>query len=223
MFISAASLAEIVPAFTRPFWGTFQHTSGTIGQVLGPIYGGAFIRARPDGWRWVFYINAILYGFSFILILALYRPKSRVKALGLTNRQVAKNFDYLGLALFAGGTTAFLCGLSWGGDKRYGWKSAHAIVPTTVGLAALVLCFPLYEAYVSRYPLVNRSLFKYRNFNVLNVQTFVTGFAEFSINVCTCTEPTAKRALMLMLLGKTFRSFCWRSGNKILFCWALTA
>lgn len=132
----------------------------------------------------MFWINGMAYGISFILILFMYQEKSRVKALGLTTKTVMKSFDYLGLILLTGGTVSFLCGLSWGGDKRYGWRSPHAIAPTILGLVVLIVILPLCELYGAKYPLVDRSLFKSRNFVVLNVQTFVIGFIQFSTYVC---------------------------------------
>jgi Fungal trichothecene efflux pump (TRI12) len=98
----------------------------------------------------------------------------------------------LGLFLLTGGTVTFLCGLSWGGDGRYGWKTAHAIAPTVLGTMILVIALPLYEVYGAKYPLVDRSLFRTRNFIILNVQTFVIGFVQFSTYVCKCIY-TSKR------------------------------
>lgn len=194
-FISAAALAEIVPAFTRPFWGTLQHTTGAIGQVLGPIYAGAFVKAKASGWRWTFYIDAILYGITFVILFLIYKPNSRVKALGLTNKEVAKRFDYVGLILFVGGTVTFLTGLAWGGEETYGWKSPHALAPTIIGLVVLIVALPLYEGFVAAYPLIDRGLLKNRNFVVLNVQTFVVGFIQFSSTVCKYIEPIEENGL----------------------------
>lgn len=118
------------------------------------------------------------------MIFFIYRPKSRIRALGLTKREVAKRFDYLGLLLFIGGTVCFLTGLSWGGDRRYGWHSPHAIVPTVIGCLVLVVILPVYEAFVVKWPLIDRRLFKSRNFVCLNIQTFVVGFVQFACNVC---------------------------------------
>jgi MFS family permease len=159
---------------------------GNLMALIGPIYAGALTKSAAHGWRWMFWINGIAYGISFLLILFMYQEKSRVKALGLTTQEVAKRFDYLGLILLTGGTVSFLCGLSWGGDKRYGWSTAHAIAPTVVGLVAIVIVLPLYELYGAKYPLVDRCLFRSRNFIVLNVQTFVIGFVQFSTYVCKC-------------------------------------
>ena len=51
----------------------------------------------------MFFINAIAYGIGGLMILFIYKEKSRVKALGLTNKQIARRFDYIGLILFTGG------------------------------------------------------------------------------------------------------------------------
>jgi len=135
------------------------------------------------------------YGISFFLIFFIYQEKSRVKALGLTNKQVVKRFDYVGLLLLTGGTVIFLTGLSWGGDVRYGWKTPHAIAPTVIGTVILVIALPLYEVYGAKYPLVDRSLFKTRNFIILNVQTFVIGFVQFSTYVCKCIYPSKRETI----------------------------
>lgn len=152
--------------------------------IVGPVYSGALVKQSRSGWRWMFWINGIAYGISFILLFFTYREKSRVKAMGLTNRQVVKRFDYVGLLLLTAGTVIFLCGLSWGGDRRFGWKSAQAIAPTVIGTSTLVIALPLYEMFVAKYPLVDRSLFKNRNFAILTVQTFMIGFVQFSTFVC---------------------------------------
>ena len=153
--------------------------------LIGPIYSGALVKANPHGgWRWMFWINGIFYGISLILVFFLYKEKSRVRGLGLTKKEVIQKFDYVGLLLFTGGTLSFLCGLAWGGDRRYGWNTAHAIAPTVIGAVTLIIFLPLYEVYVAKWPLIDRSLFRYRNFIILNIQTFVIGFVQFSTFVC---------------------------------------
>jgi MFS family permease len=112
VWIAAPAVAEIVPAFTRPVWTTLLHVLGRIGQVIGPIYAGAFVKANVTGWRWAFYINAILSGIGTVAFAAVYRPSSRIKALGLSKRKAAKSVDYIGMILFIGGITSLLHGLS---------------------------------------------------------------------------------------------------------------
>lgn len=60
--------------------------------------------------------------------------------------------------MFFAGSTAFLIGVSWGGNE-FAWDSAATLVPLIVGLAIVVgTC--AYERYFARNPFLRLSLFR---------------------------------------------------------------
>ncbi len=89
--------------------------------------------------------------------------------------QQIKEVDYVGFALYTGGLTVFLIGLTWAGTAGHPWKSASVIAPIIVGLLTLVACF-IYDFTVPKQPFFPLSLFRQvREFTVLLVVVFVAG------------------------------------------------
>lgn len=68
---------------------------------------------------------------------------------------------------------------------RYGWKNAHAIAPTVVGLVIILIVLPVYELFGVKNALFDRQLFRDRTFIMINIISFVEGFALLTSNVCT--------------------------------------
>lgn len=78
--------------------------------------------------------------------------------------EYAKNFDYVGTALYTGGLMVFMMGLNWGGTV-YPWASAYVIATIAVGLCGLV-AFVLWECYVDlKEPLVPMDIFQNYSWN----------------------------------------------------------
>ncbi|MFE2690943.1 MFS transporter [Streptomyces mirabilis] len=147
-------IAEVFPADRRGaamgIWGVVAGVSG----ALGPIIGGALITHLD--WRWIFFVNLPL-GVVVLGLAAAVIPGSR--------RTVRHRFDTLGVLLASGTLFCLAFGLTEG--QRYDW---NAWIWSLFGAAAL-----LFAAFLGHErgqqgddPLVPFSLFKDRNFTLIN-------------------------------------------------------
>ena len=105
---------RIVGYFTSAF---------TLSSLVGPTLGG-FLADGP-GWRWCFYVN-IPVGIAAVTLIAILMPSVR------RGGRLA-SIDFLGAALMAIATTAFILSIDWG-QKTFGFAS-----PVTLGLLAVAL------------------------------------------------------------------------------------
>lgn len=147
-------IAEVFPADRRGaamgVWGVVAGVSG----ALGPIIGGELITHLD--WRWIFFVNLPL-GVVVLGLAVAIIPGSR--------RTVGHRLDTLGVLLASGALFGLAFGLTEG--QRYDW---NAWIWSLFGAAAL-----LFAAFLRHErgqqgddPLVPFSLFKDRNFTLIN-------------------------------------------------------
>ncbi|MCX4402865.1 MFS transporter [Streptomyces sp. NPDC059441] len=147
-------IAEVFPADRRGaamgVWGVVAGVSG----ALGPIIGGELITHLD--WRWIFFVNLPL-GVVVLSLAVAIIPGSR--------RTVGHRLDTLGVLLASGALFGLAFGLTEG--QRYDW---NAWIWSLFGAAAL-----LFAAFLRHErgqqgddPLVPFSLFKDRNFTLIN-------------------------------------------------------
>jgi EmrB/QacA subfamily drug resistance transporter len=147
-------IAEVFPADRRGaamgVWGVVAGVSG----ALGPIIGGELITHLD--WRWIFFVNLPL-GVVVLGLAVAIIPGSR--------RTVGHRLDTLGVLLASGALFCLAFGLTEG--QRYDW---NAWIWSLFGAAAL-----LFAAFLRHErgqqgddPLVPFSLFKDRNFTLIN-------------------------------------------------------
>ena len=131
-------------------------TSAT--NVLGPFVGGFLVQSVS--WRAAFLINVPL------VLLALYATRSVVES---RDDQAEGSFDWLGAGVIAIGIGGLAFGATRGAERE--WRDTLAFVALGLGAVATV-AFPFLMAVRSR-PLVPLSLFRSRNFTVVNLSTLV--------------------------------------------------
>jgi predicted MFS family arabinose efflux permease len=102
-----------------------------LGAALGPLFGGLLVSYST--WRWAFYMALPIGGASLVL-LYLYLHVKYDRSSTLATK--LSKLDWLGNAVFVGGTTPVLIALSWAGGK-YPWSAYQVLVPLIIGLAAL--------------------------------------------------------------------------------------
>lgn len=147
-------IAEVFPADRRGaamgVWGVVAGISG----ALGPIIGGALITHLD--WRWIFFVNLPL-GVLVLGLAAAVIPGSR--------RTVGHRFDTLGVLLASSALFCLAFGLTEG--QRYDW---NAWIWSLFGAAALLFAVFLghERGRQGDDPLVPFSLFKDRNFTLIN-------------------------------------------------------
>src|SRR3954452_14605707 len=106
--LALAVVGAIVPPRDR---GRYQGLIGAVfasASIIGPLVGGFIV--DNTSWRWIFYGNLPVGGIALLVIwLTMPRPSQRRE----------HSIDWLGAAVLAGGTSALLLGLTWGG-RQYG-------------------------------------------------------------------------------------------------------
>ena len=131
-------------------------TSAT--SIIGPLLGGILVQGLT--WRLAFLINVPL------VLLALWAttrvPESR-------DESATGDFDWLGAAVIAVAVGGLSFGATRGQEKN--WQDPVAWVALIVGVAAAV-AIPVLMLKRPR-PLIPPSLFRSRNFSVVNLSTFV--------------------------------------------------
>lgn len=150
--ITQVIFCDIVPLRFRPKYFAMVLLSWSIGTIIGPVVGGAFVERTT--WRWVFIINIPFCVLGFVLAIFFVRLNAMAK---LTLSQKLKQTDWVGAVLFLGGTTSFLVGLSWGG-VQYKWVSVQTLAPILVGLTG-VAAFVGWQLWISPKSLLPMSIF----------------------------------------------------------------
>ncbi|MFJ3671280.1 MFS transporter [Streptomyces sp. NPDC090106] len=144
-------------------WGAVAGVSGAI----GPTAGGLLVTHLD--WRWVFFINIPV---GVIVLLAGMRvmPKH--------TRVVSHRFDLVGVLIASAALFCLAFGLIEG--ERYDWNGG--IWALIAGAALLLVLFLLYEkGQQDNEPLLPFSLFKDRNFTVVNLVGIAVSFGVLGI------------------------------------------
>ncbi|KIV78950.1 hypothetical protein PV11_06548 [Exophiala sideris] len=136
-------LIPLVPLRRRPtFTAVFGMVFG-VSSVLGPLIGGTFTDDSNLTWRWCFYINLPLGGFTIFAILLFLHiespPREKLSIFGQ-----AKRLDPLGLLFFIPSMVCLILALQWGGTT-YSW-SAPKIIGLLVTFAVTFVAFLVVEA-----------------------------------------------------------------------------
>lgn len=122
-----------------------------IGMMLGPVLGGVI--SNHFSWRWIFWVNAPVGIFAFILGLFLLpsMPPKPVAAL-----------DKWGFILFGSGLALLTIGLSILSES----DAAHFLVVICLPLAISLLALYAWHSYKRSHPIVKIELLRIRTFRV---------------------------------------------------------
>ncbi|KAJ8067348.1 hypothetical protein OCU04_004701 [Sclerotinia nivalis] len=172
-----AATSELAPTSKR---GTYVAVLVfTIIPFCPSVLWGQLI-ASHAGWRWCGLLCGVWAFIGFVLTLVFYFPPPRVNSLGLSNREIIQQIDFVGGFLSIAGMILFMAGMQWGG-YQYNWNSAHVLVPLLLGTAFLA-AFCCWEVYGAKYPMFPSRLNKAPRILALTlVITFISGANFFSI------------------------------------------
>ncbi|MCL6672091.1 MDR family MFS transporter [Streptomyces panaciradicis] len=160
-----AIIGDLIPPRERGKYQGMMAGVMAIAMIGGPLVGGTI--TDNWGWRWAFYINLPLGVVSLGLISAvLHLPKKRAKA----------GIDYLGVILLTVGITSIVLVTTWGGSQ-YAWTSARIMELIGIGVAALI-GFVFWQTKAVE-PVVPLHIFRSRNFTLMSIIGFITGFVMF--------------------------------------------
>jgi MFS family permease len=121
-------MVQSVPLHRRPlFQGLFGAVFG-VASVAGPLIGGAFTQGSA-GWRWCFYINLPLGGFTVAALAIFLNLNEHKPKLSLTEK--LNQLDPLGTLLFLPSIVCLLLALQWGGIE-HPWSDGRVIAVLVV-------------------------------------------------------------------------------------------
>src|SRR5713226_9405217 len=145
---NAAILTDAFPVAERGRAIGINQIAGTAGSVLGLVAGG--VLTAYLGWRSIFWINLPVGVFGTAWAY------TRLKEIGV--RSKGEKLDPVGNGLFAIGLSLFLLGLTLG--ALTGWSVAYEGV-----MAAGLLSLFVYVERKVKYPMMDLTLFKIRDFS----------------------------------------------------------
>lgn len=160
-----AIIGDLIPPRERGKYQGMMAGVMALAMIAGPLVGGTI--TDHWGWRWSFYINLPLGVVALLAISAvLHLPKKRVEG----------RIDYLGAGLLTVGITSIVLVTTWGGSE-YAWGSARIMELIGIGVAALV-GFVFVQTKAAA-PVVPLHIFRGRNFTLMSIIAFITGFVMF--------------------------------------------
>ncbi|KAJ7774443.1 major facilitator superfamily domain-containing protein [Mycena olivaceomarginata] len=159
---------------------------------IGPVVGGAL--AQQGQWRWIFYMNIAIAAFAFLMTLFTLRLPIPP---GTMTEKLMKIDWGVRNAIIISSTAACSIGLTWGGIE-FSWNSAHVLVPLILGVVGIA-AFLLYEAKMTRFPLVPFHIVANRTSLSGFLQTFILSMPHLSLlyylpvyyQACKDASPTA--------------------------------
>ncbi|MEI5011523.1 MDR family MFS transporter [Streptomyces sp. PmtA] len=162
-----AIIGDLIPPRERGRYQGMMAGVMALAMIGGPLVGGTI--TDHWGWRWSFYINLPLGAVALAMVgVVLHLPKR--------DRKAKVRVDYLGAALLTVGITAIVLVTTWGGTE-YAWDSAVIMELIAIGVVALV-GFVLVETRAAE-PIMPLHIFRSRNFTLMSVIGFLTGFVMF--------------------------------------------
>ncbi|KAI0046881.1 iron permease [Auriscalpium vulgare] len=165
--------ADLVPLPER---GKFQGITASVWALacaVGPPVGGAL--ANTGAWRWLFFLNLPICAIAAGLVVVFLR----VNAPKTTWKEKVRRMDWLGNALIIGSTISLMIAFIWGG-VRFPWRSAHILVPLTVGSVGILVFFIVEALPWLKEPTVPRFAFTSRTTLSGYLGTFFHGIVSLT-------------------------------------------
>ncbi|NEB80576.1 MFS transporter [Streptomyces sp. SID14478] len=160
-----AIIGDLIPPRERGKYMGMMTGVMAVAMIGGPLVGGTI--TDHLGWRWAFYINLPLGIVALFMVSAvLHLPKKKAQG----------RIDYLGAALLTIGISSLVLVTTWGGSQ-YDWGSAVIMELIGIGVAALVGF--VFVQKTAAEPIMPLHIFRNRNFTLMSLIGFITGFVMF--------------------------------------------
>lgn len=143
-----------------------------VATIAGPTVGGWLV--TDYGWRWIFFVNVPV-GVVALVLAVVVMPNVKL------NRR--HKLDVSGVVLSTAALLLITYGLIEGQSHHWGKVWGPVTIPMVIGLGAALLALFLYQQYTQRdgEPLVPFSIFKDRNFSVMNFIAAAIGFGMLGL------------------------------------------
>lgn len=187
--LSISCIQEIMPNKLRPWAIEVSQAMASVFVVLGTFTAAAFVRADTGGaggWRWAYYFNGFIYGFTAVAVSVTYFPPRPLLGRHQFLQDIFSQVDYFNIFFMSGSFASLIIGLTWGGST-YGWNSSHVTAPLSVGCVGL-LVFGIYEAFVIKEGIFDHRLFQTMNFPILLFVCTIDGMLLLGVNVLYSQE-----------------------------------
>ncbi|MFD4633629.1 MDR family MFS transporter [Streptomyces sp. NPDC058284] len=160
-----AIIGDLIPPRDRGKYMGMMTGVMAVAMIGGPLVGGSI--TDHLGWRWAFYINLPLGAVALVMVTSvLHLPKKKAQG----------RIDYLGAALLTVGISSLVLVTTWGGTE-YAWGSAVIMELIGIGVASLIGF--LFVQKKAAEPVMPLHIFRSRNFSLMAVIGFITGFVMF--------------------------------------------
>lgn len=146
-------------------------------MAVAPLISGAL--TQHVTWRWCFYINLPLGGFSLGVIILLFRNPKNQELVPMSFKEKLMSMDLLGLFLLVPSVICLLLALQWGGTT-YAWDNARIIVLLILA-AALFSSFVLVQRYKKTNVTLPMRVLKQRSVIVSTAYAFCMGGSIFLV------------------------------------------
>ncbi|KAL2257810.1 hypothetical protein VTK26DRAFT_9135 [Humicola hyalothermophila] len=143
---------------TRPVLTGIVGTSYGVAAAVGPLIGGAL--TDNVTWRWCFYINLPIGGFSAAVILLTFRSPKAAKPVDAPWREKFLQMDVVGTVLVMGGLIACILAFQYGGQS-HAWSDS-VVVGLLVGFVVIFIAFGLWEYFNGERSMIVPRLFRRR-------------------------------------------------------------
>lgn len=143
-----------------------------VATIAGPTVGGWLV--TDYGWRWIFFVNVPV-GVVALVLAVVVMPNVKL------NRR--HKLDVSGVVLSTAALLLITYGLIEGQSHHWGKVWGPVTIPMVIGLGSALLALFLYQQYTQRdgEPLVPFSIFKDRNFSVMNFIAAAIGFGMLGL------------------------------------------
>ncbi|KAH7003123.1 major facilitator superfamily domain-containing protein [Fusarium venenatum] len=167
----AIIVSDLVSLRSRGKYQGFISLAIGTGAASGPFIAAGLIQMTNDGWRWAFWVPAIMGAICFVLLVLLLPLKPVSGSL----KEKVQKIDWWGVLASIAGIVLTVMSINSGGSI-WAWENVKTISMLAIGIVML-LVFIAIEAFFAKIPIIPLRLFKQRSPSVLILTGFLHDFA----------------------------------------------
>lgn len=137
--LAVFAIPELLPNKWRHIGVVIAEAFAYVSAIIGPVC-ARYALDHGDGWRWLFYGNALGNGLAVIVIAFLYFPPKHPRGIDVKN--ALRSLDYVGMVLFTIAVTLFIVGIIY---ASYIPASDPKVIATLVSGSVLIVVFAIWE------------------------------------------------------------------------------